>query len=239
MVGFVSWKFSVRSDWMLSFKYGRWQIPKTFGMTHGRCRDKSPCHLCMCGDLVGCKSEKHVFQMNLMLTGFSILVRFGCCETEKRHPESKMYLLKQQLKLLPQWWGFMQVWLLSFSRIYFPPPKSHFFKNLVQFLAALGGANKVKSSNHLPSTFPAPPWAPICQAWNWRRTWPRWQLCCDVPLDLAVPIQVREEQVPTAVPGQTFRDPNKRILEQKSWPQFLGIYEFSIPQKKGFSEMGL
>ena len=103
LVGFVSWKFSVRSDWMLSFKYGRWQIPKTFGMTHGRCRDKSPCHLCMCGDLVGCKSEKHVFQMNLMLTGFSILVRFGCCETEKRHPESKMYLLKQQLKRLPQW----------------------------------------------------------------------------------------------------------------------------------------
>ena len=77
-VGFVSWKFSVRSDWMLSFEYGRWQIPKIFGMTHGRCRDKSPCNLCMCGDLVGCKSEKNVFQMNLMLTGFWILVRFGC-----------------------------------------------------------------------------------------------------------------------------------------------------------------
>jgi len=61
------------------------------------------CFLCMCGDLVGCKSKSFVFQMNLMLTGFWILVRFGCCETEKRHPESKMYLLKQQLKLLPQW----------------------------------------------------------------------------------------------------------------------------------------
>lgn len=115
---------------MLSFKYGRWQIPKTFGMTHGRCRDKSPCNLCMCGDVVGCKSKKHVFQMNLMLTGFWILVRFGCRETEKRHPESKMYLLKQQVKLLPQWWGLVVFFLESL-----PPPKSHFFRNLVQFLA--------------------------------------------------------------------------------------------------------